>query len=71
MAYQKECSVKRNAQYHKNGRYILHTDIVSFFESIKRETLHSFFVRNKLVVDTLKLSPDEMDLIMNLVSYTR
>ena len=69
MAYQKECSVKRNAQYHKNGRYILHTDIVSFFESIKRETLHSFFVRNKLVVDTLKLSPDEMDLIMNLVLY--
>lgn len=69
MAYQKGCSIKRNAQYHKHGRYILHTDIISFFESIKRETLHSFFVRNKSIVDTLKLSPPEMDLIMDLVLY--
>ena len=68
-AYQKGCSVKKNADFHKKCKYVLHTDIVHFFESITRETMISFFRRNKDIVEKLQLSSQEIDLIMDLVLY--
>lgn len=69
MAYQKGCSVKKNADYHKNSKYVLHTDIVNFFESITRETISCFFQKNKDIIDKFQLSPEEIKLIMDLVLY--
>ena len=54
-AYQKGCSVKKNADYHKECNYVLHTDIVHFFESITRETMTCFFQKNRIIVDELQL----------------
>lgn len=68
-AYQKGCSVKKNADYHKECNYVLHTDIVHFFESIARETMTCFFQKNRIIVDKLQLSSEEIDLIMDLVLY--
>lgn len=69
MAYQKGCSVRKNADYHKDSKYVLHTDIVNFFESITRETISSFFHKNKDIIDKFQLSPEEIKLIMDLVLY--
>lgn len=68
-AYQKGCSIRKNAICHQNGKYILHTDIVSFFESITRKSMMSFMQRNKDIVDNLQLSSEEIELILNLVLY--
>lgn len=68
-AYQKGCSIKKNATYHQNAKYILHTDIVHFFESITRKSMIAFFQRNKDIVNDLQLSNDEIKLMLNLVLY--
>lgn len=68
-AYQKGCSIRKNGIYHQNGKYILHTDIVHFFESITRESMISFLQRNKNIINALQLSSEEINLILNLVLY--
>lgn len=68
-AYQKGCSIRKNAICHQNGKYILHTDIVHFFESITRKSMISFFQRNKDIANNLQLSSEEIKLILNLVLY--
>ena len=68
-AYQKGCSIKKNAICHQEGRYILHTDIVRFFESITRKSMISFLQRNKDIVNDLQLSSEEIKLILNIVLY--
>lgn len=68
-AYQKGCSIRKNAECHKYGKYILHTDIVHFFESITAKSMLSFFQNNKNIVNTLQLSSAEIKLILNLVLY--
>ncbi len=68
-AYQKGCSVKKNAEYHKSGKFILHTDIVHFFENITRATLIDLFKKNKQIVNLLQLSDEEIQLVMDLVLY--
>lgn len=68
-AYQKGCSIKKNAEYHKDGKYILHTDIVHFFESITRDSLLSFFDRNRDIIRELQLSENDIEIILDLVLY--
>lgn len=68
-AYQKGCSIRKNAECHRNGKYILHTDIVRFFESITADSMQAFFQRNKEVVDKLQLTKQELILIQKLVLY--
>lgn len=68
-AYQKGCSIRENAVCHQKSKYILHTDIVHFFESITRKSMISFFERNKDIVNKLQLSSEEINLILNLVLY--
>ncbi len=68
-AYEKGCSIKKNAICHQQGKYILHTDIVHFFESITAKSLLDLFKRNREVVKKLQLSNEEMSLIFDLVLY--
>ena len=68
-AYEKGCSIKKNAICHQQGKYILHTDIVHFFESITAKSLSDLFKRNREVVKKLQLSNEEMSLIFDLVLY--
>ena len=68
-AYQRGCSIKKNADYHKSGKYVLHTDIVKFFERITKDTMFSFFQRNKSIIKDLQLSSEEIALILELVLY--
>ncbi|MBQ8298836.1 MAG: retron St85 family RNA-directed DNA polymerase [Clostridia bacterium] len=68
-AYQKGCSIRKNADCHKYGKYILHTDIVHFFESITSKSMNSFFLRNKDILGDMHLTFDETRLILNLVLY--
>lgn len=68
-AYQKGCSIRKNAICHQNGKYILHTDIVNFFGSITKKSMLSFFLRNKDIINKLQLSSKEIELILDLVLY--
>ena len=68
-AYEKGCSIKKNAICHQQGKYILHTDIVHFFESITAKSLSDLFKRNREVVKKLQVSNEEMSLIFDLVLY--
>lgn len=69
MAYSKGCSIKKNAMIHKDSKYILHTDIVKFFESITRQTLVNFFKRNQTIVDQLGLTENDLHFIFDIVLY--
>lgn len=69
MAYAKGCSIKKNAMIHKDGKYILHTDIVKFFESITRQTLINFFRRNQSLVNQLELTEGDIGFIFDVVLY--
>ncbi len=68
-AYQIGCSVKNNALQHKNGKYILHTDVTHFFESITRAAMKEFFKNNKDILNNLELKDSDIDLILDLVLY--
>lgn len=53
-AYEKGCSISRNALLHAENNFILHIDIENFFESIKPTLLSEFF-HNELDEDDIKL----------------
>lgn len=69
VAYGKNCSIKKNAILHKNGKYILHTDITKFFESINRDILNRLFDKNNDIVQKLELTNEEINLILDIVLY--
>lgn len=51
-AYVKKSSIKDNAKYHRNQKYILSVDLCDFFPSISHKTVYHVFVNmgyNKLV----------------------
>lgn len=68
-AYQKGCSIKKNALYHNDSKYILHTDIVHFFENINRASIIELFKENKKIINDIGLSSDDIKLILDLVLY--
>ncbi|MDD4411078.1 MAG: reverse transcriptase domain-containing protein [Bacilli bacterium] len=47
-AYQKGCSIKKNALLHTEGKHFFKTDITSFFESITEKKLVKFFCNNNI-----------------------
>lgn len=53
MAYRKGCSVKKNAQMHKNSKHILHVDIENFFDNITTYHINQLVNRNKASVSEL------------------
>ena len=46
-AYKKGLSIKHHAYAHLRGRFILHLDIIGFFESINSQHLSNVLIRNK------------------------
>ncbi|MGL5067732.1 MAG: retron St85 family RNA-directed DNA polymerase [Sarcina sp.] len=63
MAYSKGNSIKNNALYHKNSKYILHLDISKFFENI------THFHLDKLLDKIEGISNEDIKLIKNIVFY--
>lgn len=68
-AYSKGDSVKKNALIHSASNYILHTDVKSFFTSIRKEMLNKFFLDNKGLVDRMGLSAEDIELILDICLY--
>lgn len=62
MAYQKGCSIKKNADVHKGSNYILHTDIEKFFNNINATHLEQ-------LLQNRNLSNDDINLIEKIVLY--
>lgn len=58
-AYKKGDSIKKHAEQHKKSKYILHTDIKDFFNSIKFGYLENILTNNKLIFDELGVDLSE------------
>lgn len=69
MAYSKGDSITKNALKHRNSNYILHTDIINFFNNITREKISSLFSNNPDIVEKLDLSEQDIIDILNIVLY--
>lgn len=52
-AYKKGDSIKKHAELHKNAKYILHTDISNFFNSIHFEHIYNILEDNKIIFSNL------------------
>lgn len=58
-AYEKKCSVKKNAYKHCRAKYIFHTDIKNFFESIQAVFVYKLFMQ--------QYSKEETEFLMDIV----
>ncbi|MDR3217031.1 MAG: reverse transcriptase family protein [Clostridiaceae bacterium] len=60
-AYEKGCSVKRNAQKHARGKHLLHLDIKDFFPSVSR----------RMFMETYKkvFAAADLDMVWNIISF--
>ncbi len=68
-AYAKGCSIKKNAEIHKNSKHILHTDIKNFFNSIKTNHIKDVLALNKEDLKYLSLNEEDIQLIFNICLY--
>lgn len=68
-AYSKGDSVRKNAMYHKDSKYMLHTDITNFFPSITREMLLDYFSKNRQIVNELGMNGEDIELILDICLY--
>ena len=68
-AYDKGCSIQKNAKVHANNNYILHMDIKNFFPSIDREMVKKLFDNNQDIVRKWELDERDIDFILNIVLY--
>ena len=68
-AYRKGDSVVKNADRHKNSKYLLHTDIINFFPSITRRMLIYYFVKNINIVRKLELTKDDIRFVLDVCLY--
>lgn len=69
MAYSKGDSVTKNALVHRNANYMLHTDVVDFFNNIDRKKVIELFIRNPDVTSKLNLSDQDIKDILNILLY--
>lgn len=68
-AYEKGCSIKKNAYSHKDSSHILHMDIEKFFESINDTHLFELFSNNKDISEELLLTENDLELINKICLY--
>lgn len=62
-AYQKGCSIKKNATIHSKSNYILHTDIKNFFNSITEKHID-------VILDNVKdLDSDDKSIIKKIILF--
>lgn len=64
MAYEKGCSIIKNAEPHKSNAYILHTDIKNFFPSITKQQ-----IINLLKKQELNLKDSDITFIIKAVMF--
>ncbi|MBD7911976.1 reverse transcriptase domain-containing protein [Clostridium cibarium] len=62
-AYQKGCSIKKNASIHSKSNYILHTDIENFFNNITEYHI------NILLEEINQLGKSDKELIKKIILY--
>lgn len=68
-AYSKGNSVRKNAAVHKEGRYLLHTDITNFFPTISRTMLKQYFQSNESLMRKLGMADEDIELILDICLY--
>ena len=68
-AYSKGNSVRKNAAVHKEGRYLLHTDITNFFPTISRTMLKQYFQFNESLTRKLGMADEDIELILDICLY--
>ena len=68
-AYSKGNSVRKNAAVHKEGRYLLHTDITNFFPTISRTMLKQYFRSNESLTRKLGMADEDIELILDICLY--
>lgn len=68
-AYEKGCSIKRNALLHSKNSNILHMDIKDFFPSITRKKLIELFRNNSNIIQEKSLSLNDIEYILDVVLY--
>lgn len=68
-AYEKGCSISRNASIHKGSNYVLHTDITKFFPSIDRDMMRAWMLKNKPILDDLEIDSEDIEVILDIVLY--
>lgn len=68
-AYSKGNSIRKNALFHKNSKYILHTDITNFFPSITRQMLFGYFRNNRQIIDELGLDDEDIKFMLDICLY--
>lgn len=68
-AYERGCSISRNALIHKNNNYILHTDIVNFFPSINRNMVRTWMLKNSAILNNLGVDSEDIEVILDIVLY--
>lgn len=69
VAYSKGCSIKKNAEIHKDSKYILHMDIEKFFDSININHLKTVISSNLSNFRPLMLEDDDIKLISRICLY--
>lgn len=65
-AYQKGSSIKKHADFHKNSKFILHTDVFHFFSSITYAHLRPILLRNPDIFKELKIDLTGIDVIYGI-----
>ena len=68
VAYGKGCSIKKNAEIHKDNKYILHMDIEKFFNSIKINHL-KYMLEFNIKAKHIKLEEEDKKLIYMICLY--
>lgn len=71
-AYNKGCSIAKNALYHLNKRHLLHLDITNFFPSITESHIEKIINKNSKIIGEklgFTLNDDDRNLINQLVLF--
>jgi RNA-directed DNA polymerase len=68
-AYSKGCSIKNNAEFHKDNNYILHMDIEKYFESITKSHIINMIHSNKAELEQFSLDESDIKLINSICLY--
>lgn len=65
-AYETGSSIIKNANFHKDNKYILHLDIKEFFPSISRSMIKRLLEKN---ANSLGINDNDIEYILNIVLY--
>lgn len=68
-AYDKGCSIQKNAKEHANNKFFLHMDIKNFFPSINRAMVKNLFDKNPDIIRKWELNEYDIEFILNIVLH--